>query len=116
MIEPRTISGESCQTHETVEAKTAKMQPTCAAQNLWLSCTRAPPHYLTYNNSTEAEHSWVTPDGVNPCSMLGAPFINNCGIDPEETFLTMFYGVLLTSKSDATLCILTKSTVLSEPT
>jgi poly(3-hydroxybutyrate) depolymerase len=50
--------------------------------------------YITYNNSTEAEHSWVTPDGVNPCFTLAAPFINNCGIDPEETFLTMFYGTL----------------------
>jgi hypothetical protein len=48
--------------------------------------------HITYNNSTEAEHSWVTPDGVNPCLTLGAPFINNCGIDPEETFLTMLWG------------------------
>jgi len=50
--------------------------------------------HIAYNNSTEAEHSWVTPDGVNPCFILAAPFMNNCGIDPEETFLTMFYGTL----------------------
>jgi poly(3-hydroxybutyrate) depolymerase len=50
--------------------------------------------HITYNNTTEAEHSWVTPDGANPCFTLAEPFINNCGIDPEETFLTMFYGTL----------------------
>jgi predicted esterase len=49
---------------------------------------------ITYNNYTEAEHSWITPDGMNSCPTLAAPFINNCGIDPEETFLTMFYGTL----------------------
>jgi poly(3-hydroxybutyrate) depolymerase len=49
---------------------------------------------ITYNNFTEAEHSWVSPDGSNPCAVLSSPFINNCGIDPEETFLTMFYGPL----------------------
>jgi hypothetical protein len=36
---------------------------------------------------------------VNPCFTLAAPFINNCGIDPEETFLTMFYGALNTRQS-----------------
>jgi len=50
--------------------------------------------HIAYDNSTEAEHSWVTPDGVNPCFTLATPFINNCSIDPEETFLTMFYGTL----------------------
>jgi poly(3-hydroxybutyrate) depolymerase len=50
--------------------------------------------HITYNNSTKAEHSWVTPDGVNTCSELLSPFLNHCDIDPEETFLTMFYGTL----------------------
>lgn len=50
--------------------------------------------HITYNNSTKAEHSWVTPDGLNPCAELAEPFINNCGIDPEQTFLTLFYGTL----------------------
>jgi hypothetical protein len=36
---------------------------------------------------------------VNLCVMLLTPFINNCGIDPEETFLTMFYGTLNARRS-----------------
>jgi len=49
---------------------------------------------VTFNNNTLAEHSWVTPDAIDPCAYLGAPFMNNCGIDIEKTFLTMFYGTL----------------------
>ena len=51
-------------------------------------------HMITYNNYTPAEHSWVTPDAINPCWLLSAPFMNNCGIDIEKTFLTLFYGTL----------------------
>jgi poly(3-hydroxybutyrate) depolymerase len=49
---------------------------------------------ITYNNSTPAEHSWVTPDAIDPCYLLSPPFLNNCGIDVEKTFLTQFYGTL----------------------
>lgn len=49
---------------------------------------------INYNNTTAAEHSWVTPDGPNPCYLLLAPYLNNCGFDAEQTFLTMFYGTL----------------------
>jgi predicted esterase len=49
---------------------------------------------ITYNNYTPAEHSWLTPDGVNACSRLGTPFFNNCGIDMEKDFLSAFYGNL----------------------
>jgi poly(3-hydroxybutyrate) depolymerase len=49
---------------------------------------------ITYNKNTDAEHSWVTPDGANPCDLLLAPFLNNCGIDVEQTFLSLFYGTL----------------------
>ena len=49
---------------------------------------------ITYNNTTPAEHSWVSPDAVNACAWLGVPFLNNCGIDIEKAFLTRFYGSL----------------------
>jgi len=49
---------------------------------------------ITYNNSTPAEHSWVSPDGTKTCDWLGTPFLNNCGLDIEQTFLTKFYGNL----------------------
>ncbi|MBE1162216.1 extracellular catalytic domain type 2 short-chain-length polyhydroxyalkanoate depolymerase [Dyella acidiphila] len=50
--------------------------------------------HITYNNTTPAEHSWVTPDALTACSYLALPYMNNCGIDPEQTFLTLFYGKL----------------------
>jgi Esterase PHB depolymerase len=49
---------------------------------------------ITYNNDTPAEHAWITPDAVDPCSLLSPPFMNNCGIDVEGTFLSKFYGTL----------------------
>jgi len=49
---------------------------------------------ITYNNTTDAAHAWVTPDGANACDHFGSPYLNNCAIDPQETFLTMFYGTL----------------------
>ena len=49
---------------------------------------------IAYDNTTPAEHGWISPDGANPCDVHALPYINNCGIDPEQTFLTMFYGPL----------------------
>jgi poly(3-hydroxybutyrate) depolymerase len=49
---------------------------------------------ITFNNNTPAEHAWISPDGPNSCGTLWPPYINNCSIDPEQTFLTMFYGAL----------------------
>ena len=49
---------------------------------------------ITYNNSTPAEHAWISPDAVNACNWLGVPFLNNCGIDLEQVFLAKFYGSL----------------------
>jgi poly(3-hydroxybutyrate) depolymerase len=49
---------------------------------------------ITYNNNTPAEHGWVSPYGPNSCASSYMPYINNCSIDPEQTFLTMFYGAL----------------------
>ena len=49
---------------------------------------------ITYNNYTAAEHAWITPDSVVPCSYLEAPFMNNCGFDAEQAFLSLFYGQL----------------------
>lgn len=49
---------------------------------------------IVYNNMTPAQHSWITPDAASDCGHLGAPFMNNCGVNAEQTFLTMFYGNL----------------------
>jgi poly(3-hydroxybutyrate) depolymerase len=57
------------------------------------------PGNITYNSDTPAEHSWVTPDAVDPCYLLSTPFLNNCGIDVEKTFLSLFYGTLKSRNS-----------------
>lgn len=49
---------------------------------------------ITYDNTTPAEHAWITPDSVVACAYLSAPFMNNCGFDAEKTFLSLFYGTL----------------------
>ena len=56
---------------------------------------------ITYNNTTPAEHSWVSPDAVDACSWLSLPFLNNCGVDVEQAFLTRFYGNLYARNSSA---------------
>lgn len=58
----------------------------------WLSFTAG--SNITYNSTTPAEHSWVSPDAINPCAYVGEPYLNNCGIDIEQTFLSKFYGSL----------------------
>lgn len=72
---------------------TVDHQPTMDALFRYYQSFTSSQH-ITYNNFTEAQHSWVSPDGGNPCAVLAAPFINDCGIDPEQTFLTMFYAPL----------------------
>jgi poly(3-hydroxybutyrate) depolymerase len=58
--------------------------------------------HITYNNSTSAAHAWISPDGLNPCETSFIPYVNSCGVDPEETFLRLFYGPL-NSKNGGTL-------------
>ena len=49
---------------------------------------------ITYNNSTAADHAWISPDATNACDFLGPPYLNNCSIDMAQVFLTLFYGTL----------------------
>jgi poly(3-hydroxybutyrate) depolymerase len=57
---------------------------------------------IAYNQNTPAGHALISPDGPNPCNSSYIPYINNCGIDPEQTFLTNFYGSL-NAKNTGTL-------------
>lgn len=66
-------------------------------RNYYLSFTTS--GHITYNNTTPAEHAWITPDAIDPCFLLSAPFLNNCGIDVEKTFLSLFYGPLKSRNS-----------------
>jgi poly(3-hydroxybutyrate) depolymerase len=49
---------------------------------------------IAYNQNSQAAHAWISPDGPNSCTSSYIPYINNCGIDAEQTFLTNFYGSL----------------------
>jgi len=54
-------------------------------------------HYgvnVTSNFSVAAGHGWISPDGTVSCGTTASPYVNNCGIDAEQTFLTLFYGTL----------------------
>jgi hypothetical protein len=57
---------------------------------------------ITYNNNNAAAHAWISMDGPNSCVSSYSPYINNCSMDPEQTFLTMFYGPL-NAKNTGTL-------------
>jgi fibronectin type 3 domain-containing protein len=61
-----------------------------------------PSGNITYNNGVAAEHAWISPYGPNACGTRGDPYISNCSIDPQNTFLTMFYGSL-NAKNTGTL-------------
>lgn len=47
---------------------------------------------VTYDNTTAAGHSWVSPLGPNPCGSSFTPYVNNCGNDPEGTMLGHLFG------------------------
>lgn len=53
-----------------------------------------PASSIVYDNTVPAGHGWISPLGSVACALQAKPFINNCSIDPEETFLSMFYGPL----------------------
>ncbi|HSZ40225.1 MAG TPA: PHB depolymerase family esterase [Trebonia sp.] len=47
---------------------------------------------VEYNDTDPAGHAWVTPRGPNACSVTAAPFMNNCGDDPEGQMLQHWLG------------------------
>jgi len=56
---------------------------------------------VTYDNTMPAGHAWISPDASNACSVTQSPYLNNCGIDPEETFLSEFLGPLAPATTGA---------------
>jgi poly(3-hydroxybutyrate) depolymerase len=47
---------------------------------------------VEYHNWDPAGHGWPTPDGVVPCPVTSAPFLINCGDDPEGEMLAHWLG------------------------
>lgn len=47
---------------------------------------------VQYDSGSSAGHGWVTPYGTVSCSATAKPYLNNCGTDPQKTFLRKLYG------------------------
>lgn len=47
---------------------------------------------VVYDNASGAGHAWVSPLGPVACASTAAPYINNCGNDPEHDMLAQLLG------------------------
>ncbi|ASW53150.1 PHB depolymerase family esterase [Plantactinospora sp. KBS50] len=47
---------------------------------------------VQYVTGSAAGHAWVTPYGPVGCSATAAPYLNDCGIDPQRDLLTKLFG------------------------
>ena len=47
---------------------------------------------VQYDSGSSAGHAWVTPYGTGACSATVSPFLNDCGTDPQNTFLRKLLG------------------------
>src|SRR5207249_8853839 len=55
------------------------------------------------NHDTSATHAWVSPLGPQRCDAMGKFFLNDCGIDTEQVFLSYLYGALAAKSAGAAL-------------
>lgn len=77
-------------------ADTTVYPPVGAALNEYYRRFVAPAN-VDFVGTVPAEHAWLTwkdAPPVNACGVKASPYINNCGSDPEKTFLEKFYGPL----------------------
>jgi poly(3-hydroxybutyrate) depolymerase len=54
-------------------------------------------HYganVTYVNNVASGHGWISPLGPVACSLTVTPYINNCGLNPEQSFLSLWLGLV----------------------
>ncbi|MBQ1052604.1 poly(3-hydroxybutyrate) depolymerase [Micromonospora sp. C51] len=47
---------------------------------------------VQYDSGSAAGHGWVTPYGTVGCTATAAPYLNDCGTDPQHTFLRKLFG------------------------
>ncbi|WP_327037870.1 PHB depolymerase family esterase [Micromonospora maris] len=47
---------------------------------------------VQYDNTSSAGHGWVTPYGTVGCTGTAAPYLNDCGTDPQNAFLRKLFG------------------------
>ncbi|MBF6331251.1 PHB depolymerase family esterase [Nocardia transvalensis] len=49
---------------------------------------------VSYTDTSQAGHAWVSPLGPNPCTVTRTPYINNCGDDPQQAMLSHLLGTV----------------------
>jgi poly(3-hydroxybutyrate) depolymerase len=54
---------------------------------------------VNYDSGSASGHAWVTPYGTNSCSVTAAPYLNNCGTDPEKAMLAKLFGGVATANT-----------------
>ncbi|MFI7606242.1 poly(3-hydroxybutyrate) depolymerase [Micromonospora sp. NPDC049366] len=47
---------------------------------------------VQYDSGSSAGHAWVTPYGTGGCGVTAAPYLNDCGTDPQNAFLRKLLG------------------------
>ena len=47
---------------------------------------------VSYDSGSAAGHAWVTPYGTGACGVSAAPYLNDCGTDPENAMLGKLFG------------------------
>jgi poly(3-hydroxybutyrate) depolymerase len=63
-----------------------------AARDYYLNFV--PAGSVAYVNTVAAGHGWISPIGQVMCPLQSSPYVNNCNMDPQQVFLTQFYGPL----------------------
>jgi hypothetical protein len=49
---------------------------------------------VQYDSGSAAGHAWVTPYGPVGCSATASPYLNDCGTDPQNSFLGKLLGAV----------------------
>lgn len=70
-----------------------------AVRDYFLNFT--PAANIVYRNDVLAGHGWISPLGPVLCASQQTPFINDCQIDPQQVFLSMFHGPLAPKQTGA---------------
>jgi len=79
--------------------QTVRPAATEATRDYYLNFTSAAN--ITWKGDLDAGHGWISPLGKVLCPLQQSPYINDCQIDPQETFLTLFYGPLQPKRTGA---------------
>ncbi|HUR89040.1 MAG TPA: PHA-depolymerase-like protein [Ramlibacter sp.] len=90
--DPANLAGSRIYLFSGTLDQTVRQPGMDAARDYYLNFV--PAGNVVYNNTTAAGHGWISPLGQVLCAAQQSPYVNNCNIDPQAAFLTLFYGAL----------------------